>query len=142
LQSVHHPDILNQQEQQKDIASIYGNNTLNSALINKAYETLKDPLKRAKYLLEESGLKWTDANQDSFPPSQELLLEVLEIQESILETNAQDLERLDEENKKRIKKSVEKLAEFFQAKDLQSARLETVKLNYWKTIERMLNDKE
>ncbi len=51
-----------------------------SADINQAYETLKNPLKRAQYLLHLQGIT-VGTEQDSVKPSQELLMETMEWRE-------------------------------------------------------------
>ncbi len=147
LQSIHHPDKLpnndsniqinHQQERHKD--------KIDSALINKAYETLKDPLKRSKYLLMcKTDLDWTDNTIPQSAVSQDLLLQVWEIQSSIQEAcadNDQDLlMQLKAENDERIRRSEARLASMFDKHDLQGAKMETISLNYWKRMESMIND--
>jgi len=53
-----------------------------SADINLAYETLKDPLKRAQYLLLLQGM-YVGTEKDTVKPSQELLAEMMELRENI-----------------------------------------------------------
>lgn len=53
-----------------------------SADANQAYETLGDPLKRARYLLITHGI-FVGTDKDTVKPSQELLIEVMEWRESI-----------------------------------------------------------
>lgn len=53
-----------------------------SADINQAYETLKDPLKRAQYLLLSQGM-FVGTEKDSVKPSQELLMEIMELREHV-----------------------------------------------------------
>jgi molecular chaperone HscB len=51
-----------------------------SADINKAYETLKNPLKRAQYLLHLQGIA-VGTDHDTVKPTQALLMEVIELRE-------------------------------------------------------------
>ena len=119
---------------------------IDSSLINKAYETLKDPLKRSKYLLQlKTDLDWADGK--SIPQSavsQDLLMFVWEIQDCIQDASADNdlnlLDKLTKENRERMLKSEERLAKMFQDEDYEGAKSETISLNYWKTIERMLNE--
>ncbi|MEZ5690953.1 MAG: Fe-S protein assembly co-chaperone HscB [Rickettsiales bacterium] len=52
-----------------------------SADINKAYDVLKNPLKRAQHLLELQGII-VGTDKDSVKPANELLMEVMELRES------------------------------------------------------------
>lgn len=143
LQSTYHPDKQNLMSVGPLVVSEdQGQITDQSAFINKAYETLKDPLKRAKYLLEDSGLRVTDSTSDSFKTPQELLLRVMDIQEDIIDAhqNSKDLDKLAQENEERIRSSVALLSKHFEEGELKAAQLETVKLNYWKTIERLIHE--
>lgn len=56
--------------------------TQRSADINKAYETLKNPLKRAQYLLHLQGIT-VGTEADSVKPSAEILMEAMELRESL-----------------------------------------------------------
>lgn len=55
--------------------------TERSALLNKAYETLRDPFLRAEYILDLEGI--IDLKKDLGPVAADLLAEVFEIQENI-----------------------------------------------------------
>lgn len=54
-----------------------------SMLLNSAYETLQSPLRRAQYLLLLQGVK-----SDAIKPSQELLIETMELREQLAEAQA------------------------------------------------------
>lgn len=87
--------------------------------INQAYETLKNPLKRAQYLLSLNGIK-VGTDNDSVKPSQALLMEVMELRES---PDAQKLATLKEE-------SITRVASLAAAKDWQNMAQETLRLGY------------
>ena len=53
-----------------------------SSDINMAFDTLKDPLKRAQYLLLLQGI-YVGTEKDTVKPSQELLTEIMELRESV-----------------------------------------------------------
>ena len=56
-----------------------------TALLNDAYRTLRDPFTRAEYLIRrESGVSLNDLQKTAKPP-QELLMQVMELQESLME---------------------------------------------------------
>ena len=54
--------------------------TEKSSLLNKAYDTLHDPFRRAEYALELEGM---DVKKDPTPVAADLLAEVFEIQEGL-----------------------------------------------------------
>ncbi len=54
--------------------------TEKSSLLNKAYDTLRDPFRRAEYALELEGM---DVKKDLGPVATDLLAEVFEIQENL-----------------------------------------------------------
>lgn len=79
----------------------------NTALVNKAYKTLRDPWERARYLVElESGAK---AELTSQPPMN-LFEDILELQEQVA-----DLRTADAEDAERLKPAVARAAEPFRA---------------------------
>jgi molecular chaperone HscB len=51
--------------------------------LNNAYETLKSPLKRAEYLLKLEGVIVNQDNSKSVKPSQQMLMESLEMREEL-----------------------------------------------------------
>lgn len=60
---------------------------LQSSLLNKAYNTLKDPLARAKYMLQLEGIQIEESASLEDP---ELLLEVLEMREELEQATSED----------------------------------------------------
>lgn len=89
LQLQFHPDLfINQSQDQKEKAKILSSN------INNAYEVLKDPLKRAIHFLEINNIFI-----DSIKPDNILLIEIMEIKET--------LEGSDENEANLIKKNLE-----------------------------------
>ncbi len=56
--------------------------------INEGYQTLKDPLARARYLLELNGVNWEDEKETMADP--EFLMEQMERRETLAEAREQD----------------------------------------------------
>lgn len=78
LQKTFHPDkFANATEQERRIA------LQQAALINTAYQTLKDPLGRARYLLELAGVQQAGEQQTIRDP--EFLEEQMELREALQE---------------------------------------------------------
>jgi molecular chaperone HscB len=71
-----------------------------SVQLNQAWKTLRDPVKRAEYLLELHGIEvggeegtkrpGPDGRKERVPVPQELLLEVLDLREALLEARSED----------------------------------------------------
>lgn len=110
-----------------------------SALINNAYRTLLDPLKRAQYLLQLRGIDVAEDERLKVEDP-ELLMEVLEVRETI--EAAQDegeLGPLKEKNEGNVRRSEGVLDQAFGRDDVQTAMDETVKLRYWINIRESLD---
>ncbi|KAG6988848.1 hypothetical protein G7Y79_00069g096400 [Physcia stellaris] len=110
-----------------------------SALINEAYKTLQDPLRRAQYLLQLQGI---DVAEDETLKIEdpELLMEVLEAREAIEGAQEEgELEGMKEVNEENIRKSVELLEEAFNKGDMEGAKSEAVRLRYWTNIKESLH---
>ena len=88
--------------------------------INKAYETLKDPLKRARYLLSLQGIIVGTAN-DSIRPSPALLTEIMELREE--EVKLEEIELLKAE-------CLQKIAESYKQSDFEKMAQEVLRLGY------------
>jgi len=56
--------------------------------INEGYQTLKDPLARARYLLELSGVSWDDEQETMADPA--FLMEQMERRETLAEAREQN----------------------------------------------------
>ena len=67
-----------------------------ASAVNDAYGTLRDPLKRAKYILDARGWGVTERDGRDTPVDPELLMEVMEAREAL------DAEPMDGERAKNI----------------------------------------
>lgn len=76
LQSVYHPDRFVGASDQDRLASVQ-----NASRINQAYEILKDPVKRAFYLLEQKGAVKPDDSQTTSDTA--FLMEQMELREAM-----------------------------------------------------------
>jgi molecular chaperone HscB len=98
--------------------------------LNEAYEVLKDPLRRAAYLL---GLKGLDASvgKDETVRDPELLMEAMEAREALME--AESVEAVEQLQVKAGADAIAVLSELskaFASDDLQAANHLTTKLKY------------
>ncbi|SMR42307.1 unnamed protein product [Zymoseptoria tritici ST99CH_1A5] len=132
LQQKSHPDLFPPAEKPRAEAL--------SMLINEAYRTLQDPLRRAEYLLSLQGVDLDDESaklgDQAAGEGGELLMEVMEAREAVDEVEDEaGLEALKSDNEERMKGSVAGLEAAFAEGNLEAARREAVRLRYWKNIE-------
>jgi molecular chaperone HscB len=105
-----------------------------SASLNQAYETLKEPLTRAAYLLELAGLR-SAATHAATVDDEELLMEAMENREALME--AGDVETVDELTAKALASALSCLAELtaaFARDDLPAADRLATRLRYWRKL--------
>lgn len=140
LQSQHHPD------KYSGSPTAHGKSVALSSLLNTAYKTLSDPLLRARYLLEHTyGVDITSEDNSTHRgvTDQETLIEVMEAQEQVEDAEGQDvIDTLKDENRVRIRETEEKLAHAFEVEDVEAAKRECVRLNYWRSLQQGLDDWE
>ena len=76
LQRATHPDkFANASERERRIS------IQKAALVNEAYQCLKSPVSRARYMLEQRGVEFNDERDTSFDP--EFLMEQMELRERL-----------------------------------------------------------
>lgn len=123
--------------------------------MNKAYHTLKDPLARAKYLLELQGVEVGESDSLEDPA---LLMEVMEIREELDEaTTEEEVAQVKETNDgkcvcvialwrpsshgdhvEKYQETVQRLSEAFSGNDLDAAKKFMIQLQYWESIRRAI----
>jgi molecular chaperone HscB len=105
-----------------------------SATLNQGYETLKDPLRRAGYLLELAGRR-SAAVHAATVEDEELLTEAMENREALME--AEDSAAIDELGSRAAAAAVRCLADLsraFAQDDLAAADRLTTRLRYWRKL--------
>lgn len=100
--------------------------------MNEAYETLKDPLRRAAYLLERAG-KTAAVDKDQTVHDPELLMEAMEAREKLSEVASVDaLEKLQIEAGAKAIDLLSQLSKAFATDDLETANRVTTRMKYWR----------
>jgi len=105
-----------------------------SASLNQAYETLKEPLARAAYLLELAGIRSAAANAATVD-DEDLLTEAMENREALME--AETLETVDALTAKALASSISclnDLGKAFRDNDLELANRLATRLRYWRKL--------
>lgn len=103
---------------------------LQAVSLNEAYETMKDPIRRAQYLIARSGAELVPEGC-SLVNEQELLQEVLERREGLAEADTIGaIDALAMEATADFRRCVDKLSAAFAAADLVAAARLTTRLRY------------
>lgn len=103
-----------------------------SVSMNAAYETLKDPLRRAAYLLERAG-RTAKVDKDQTVHDPALLMEAMEAREQLSEVkNIDDLEKLQVEAGAKAIDLIAQLSKAFAADDLEAADRAATRMKYWR----------
>ncbi|OJI97793.1 hypothetical protein ASPVEDRAFT_125291 [Aspergillus versicolor CBS 583.65] len=120
-----------------------------SATINEAYRTLADPLLRAQYILREfHGIDVTaEDGAGSHPLDPELLMEVMDVQETIEEVGEgpeaeAQIADMKKENDERLRGCVEALGNAFDEGNVEAATGECVRLKFWVSVAEGLKEWE
>lgn len=140
LQALNHPDLTNELNK----GNIDGGSKVSSSLINKAYETLHDPLKRAQYIISlHSSI---DLNNDEIGKKYQfqdkaMLLEMMDIHERLEEIMDQrELNEMKKENDSKINNLIKELSSAFNDNNWELATLKTVRLKYCYNIKDALKN--
>ncbi|XP_041957163.1 iron-sulfur cluster co-chaperone protein HscB isoform X1 [Alosa sapidissima] len=111
-----------------------------SAFVNKAYRILLKPLSRGLYMLELKGMHLEEGTDLSADP--QLLMEVMEINESLAETRSQDeVDSIGRSMRERLKDLMGQINTALNEGDLQSAKALLAQMKYFANIEEKVKDK-
>jgi molecular chaperone HscB len=109
-----------------------------SMVINKAYNVLKSPLKRAEYILLQRDIVVNTDTADTIRPEIELLEQVMEDKEQLFAiTNKEQL--INFEQQKFVEKNmlIDALSKDFAREDFDNAAIKTINLRY---LNKLLED--
>ncbi len=97
--------------------------------LNEAFEVLKDPLKRADYLLQVSGGQGISHDHTVNDPA--LLMEAMETREALMEAETLEaVNKLSDKARRDVRDCVRALGGAFQENDLQGANKLALRLKY------------
>lgn len=127
-----HPDRMGgKDEKQHQIAE------QQSAMLNKAYETLREPLQRAHLLLERFASSVPSEAESLEDP--DVLMSVMELREELEEAQTEEeAAQVRDRNRERLDAAVHDLREAFakDPPDVEAARSAAVGLRYWANIDK------
>ncbi|CAE6457938.1 unnamed protein product [Rhizoctonia solani] len=131
-QRLTHPDAWSAKpEKDKAAAANY------SSFVNKGYETLKSPLKRAEYLLSLRGVEMgeTDSLED-----QHFIMEIMDSRENVeVAETRDDLESLLEDNNAQVQDEINTISNAFDRGYLQTAKEASIRLKYRLGVQDSIN---
>ncbi|KAJ3060968.1 hypothetical protein HDU98_003099 [Podochytrium sp. JEL0797] len=139
LQALVHPDANSQRSEKERTFS-----ERQSQFINKAYQAIRDPLARAKYILHLNKIHVDESSEKSQTGMTPLdLMKIMDIWEEIeLCTTQSELDALVLENEDRIRKEIEVLERVFREGTLEKAKEGVVRLQYWYSLRQRMRDVE
>lgn len=133
LQNVLHPDRFSvKNAEERKISEQY------SALVNKAYSTLHQPLARGLYILHLHGINLHEDTRETDP---QFLAEIMETNEELAEAqHPHDVRRLENANKSVMDKLTKDVAKAFRAGDIDAAKQVLLKMKYYSSIAARIKD--
>ena len=137
LQSLLHPDkFVSSSQLEKDYS------TTQSALINKAYKILSEPIKRGLYMLKLHGYELDSETVESTGERNDLLQDIFMLNFEIEEAESEEeLKELYKQVNKDIDFDTQMTSEAFMKKDYIKAKDCLVKLKYRENIKKKIEDK-
>ncbi|KZT30574.1 Co-chaperone Hsc20 [Neolentinus lepideus HHB14362 ss-1] len=126
-QRVCHPDTWSgQPKEKKDLADHM------SSLVNEAYKTLLDPLRRIQYILKLEGYETSESDQLDDP---ELIMEVMEEREQLEEASEQEqVEEIKSRNQGKINNTTTEIEHLVGSRNWDEARKAAIRLKYLQGI--------
>jgi len=109
-----------------------------SSLVNEAYHTLLKPLKRGLYLLNLNGVPVTEDEATS--TDVKFLNAIMEKYEQ-MSSDEKKLKEVSVENTGDLKECLKSVSSAFEKGDLETARQEVVKLNYFSKIDEFIKER-
>ncbi|XP_066139453.1 co-chaperone protein HscB homolog [Euwallacea fornicatus] len=132
LQSYLHPDKFStKSNEEKEISANY------SSLVNKAYNSLQVPLRRAEHLLDLKGNSLEEGQTVDDP---EFLMVMMELNEELENTNdVEQLKKLEVKNRNQLEKITKNIDECFRNNDLKQAKHYVIKMKYYSSLGNRIN---
>ena len=138
LQAIYHPDrFIGADDRDKRLS------TQIASWVNQAYETLQDPVKRSRYLLEVSGANIPD--DSSTTSDTEFLMEQIELREEVESCRHGDeplrqSQRMESKLALRFGELATEFVTHFESRDLDAALSSSRKMQFIQRIQQQLSE--
>ena len=138
LQATYHPDrFIGADDRDKRLS------TQIASWVNQAYETLQDPVKRSRYLLEISGA--TIPDDSSTTSDTEFLMEQIELREEVEscwhgDEPLQQCQQIESKLSHRAGELASEFVRHFESRDLDAALLSSRKMQFIQRIQQQLSE--
>ncbi|KAI0068190.1 hypothetical protein BV25DRAFT_1782010, partial [Artomyces pyxidatus] len=104
-----------------------------SSLVNKAYNTLLQPVSRVQYILQQHGINVSETDQLD---DKELILEVMEAREALEDAaSEEDAQAIREQNYEKFSSTLQQIETLVGSQDWEGARRAAVRLKYLQGID-------
>ena len=138
LQAIYHPDRYVSSSERDRSVSVQV-----AAWVNQAYETLQDPVKRSRYLLEINGIDFPDDSTTTSDTG--FLMEQIELREQVesCRQGEDGLQRSDEISARLAQRADELATEFdshFEASEFDEAVTSSRKMQFVQRIQQQLSE--
>ncbi|MGD8925687.1 MAG: co-chaperone HscB [Thioalkalispiraceae bacterium] len=113
-----------------------------AALINEALNTLKSPLKRARYILQLNGIEFDDEKETTMDPA--FLMEQMELREAVAEVKQEDdpfsrINELMHTIQQKQNNMFQHLGNLIASKEFETAKMQVQKLQF---LEKLMHECE
>jgi len=118
-----------------------------ATLVNESVAVLKDPVRRALYMLELEGVELgegagLEGGGGDLQLDPEMLLKVMQVREALEEAEGEELQRLGNENAAEVESCCSEIAEALDSGNKAEAREAAVRLIYLQRIAEAVKEKE
>ncbi|KAK9886168.1 hypothetical protein WA026_015679 [Henosepilachna vigintioctopunctata] len=131
MQNILHPDKFSNSVEEKHISEGF------SSLVNKAYDILRSPLKRAEHLL---CLKGEIIKEDIKIEDPDYLMQIMDLNEEVERASPEELIKLNRLNLENMNNIQQEISEGFKKNDLKKVKYSIIKLRYYNSLSLHINN--
>ncbi|KAL7640347.1 UNVERIFIED_CONTAM: hypothetical protein RMT77_008618 [Armadillidium vulgare] len=127
LQTIFHPDKFSIKSEEEQAIALE-----HSSAVNKAYNTLSNPVTRAEYMLVEAG---EPISEGEISLEHEFLMDIMEINEKLADADDKEVvKEISDKNNAIMEDLIRKAEKYFADEDIKEAKKIVAKLKYYNNI--------